>query len=258
MNTDLIVLLAPVACILPYYFAERFASPATRRPASRRTNVILSLALMNQCLAFALSAIALGPLVLLLAPIQIASIAEWSVPMPVSFALSLMLLDFSKYAEHRLQHAIPWLWRAHRLHHADNAVDALTSITHHPLELALSFFPTIIVAVIFDVPVIVLIAYGLIVAVHSPFTHLNIAIPEPAEKYLSWLIITPNFHRIHHSAISIEGNANFGNLFPFWDRLLSTSFRKRSTQAQPLKFGIADIQAPRFSSLAELLSHPFK
>ncbi len=257
MTIHLMILLAPVVCALCCFCAERYGSASAPSPV-RRTPIILGLALINQGLAFGLSAIALVPLVFLLAPLQIVSIASWEVPTFVSFTVSLLLLDLSKYAEHRLHHSIPLLWRVHRLHHADRQVDALTSLTHHPLEVALTFFLPVVAAVLFDIPVIAMIVYGLLLAIHGPLTHLNVILPDTLEKYLAWLIVTPNSHRIHHSVEAAQGNANFGSLFTVWDKILFTSIDLKSALLLELEFGIDSVPPPHFSRFGEVLTHPFK
>lgn len=209
-------------------------------------------------LSIALSLLILVPFVFLIAPLQIFSFSNLDVPGPIIFCLSFLFLDFVSYFQHVLHHKVPVLWRLHRLHHSDRHMDALTTFLHHPLEVISTFVFTISFAVIFDVPVIVMVIHSLVVGLHAPFTHIRKLIPEHIEKYLKYIMVTPNFHRIHHSLDMKEGNSNFGGIFVFWDYVFGTACSKTLTDMKNMELGIDNTQNPDKISMNYFLINPFK
>jgi sterol desaturase/sphingolipid hydroxylase (fatty acid hydroxylase superfamily) len=111
--------------------------------------------------------------------------------------------------------------------------------------------------VIFDIPVIAILCHSLLAVIHTPFSHTTLHIPKHIEKILSYLIITPSFHRVHHSLDMKEGNSNFGIIFPYWDWLFGTYVSKTYTQMRTIKFGINLRESPDANSLKEYLINPF-
>jgi sterol desaturase/sphingolipid hydroxylase (fatty acid hydroxylase superfamily) len=103
----------------------------------------------------------------------------------------------------------------------------------------------------------VILLYGAFASIHAPLTHFKILLPEKWNKIVSYLIVTPNFHRIHHSLDMKEGNSNFGIVFPFWDKLFGTYVSKTYTQMKTIKFGINLNETPDANSLKEYLINPF-
>jgi sterol desaturase/sphingolipid hydroxylase (fatty acid hydroxylase superfamily) len=149
------------------------------------------------------------------------------------------------------------LWRLHRAHHSDKGVNSITSFIHHPFETISTFFIGISMYVIFDIPVVAILCHSILMVIHSPFSHTSLHIPRHIEKILSYVIVTPNFHRAHHSLDMKEGNSNFGIIFPFWDRLFGTYIRKTYPQMKAIKFGISLRESPSGNSLKEYLINPF-
>ena len=145
-----------------------------------------------------------------------------SLPMWLEFALTFIILDIATYAEHYLYHRVPVLWRIHRLHHTDQDVDFSTGVRHHPLETIISSgFTLTLIAGIGATPIAVLIGAWVFVVVF--FTvHGNLRLSPSLDRGLRLFFVTPDMHRIHHSVDSHENNSNFGNLFPWWDRLFRT------------------------------------
>ena len=191
-------------------------------------------------------------------PFEIISISTLSVPMYLSVALAFLLVDFFHYISHTMHHKISFLWRFHRLHHADENMDALTTVLHHPFEIASSFIINVSCYVLFDIPVIIIMAHALVAALHAPFSHTKILLPDKLNRVLSTFIITPNFHRLHHSLDMKEGNSNLGTIFPFWDKLFGTFLYKDSEAVRKLKLGIGNKQKPKSMTLSELILNPFR
>jgi len=218
---------------------------------------ILAIQGLNITVSLGLSAGLLVPFVMLVTPLQVFSFSEWQVPMWVSFTASIIFLDAMHYVSHYLSHRIPLLWRFHRLHHSDRKVDALTTLLHHPLEVASSFFIIVLAAVMFDVPTIALACYSAIFGVHAAFTHINYELPEKIDRILSWFFVTPNFHRLHHSLDLKEGNSNFSAIFSLPDHIFKTIYRVNKIPVNRV-FGIAQKQSPRVDSVGSYLLNPLK
>lgn len=256
MNLDLFAFLAPLLSVIVFYLYEKLFATAGV-PIKHRIPVILSIEFCNLLLSLLLSALVLVPLVFILSQFQIFSFSNLPVPIPVSFVLSFLFLDFVHYLQHRLHHKIPFLWRLHRLHHSDQHMDAFTTLLHHPLELVSSFVLTISVAVFFDVPVIVLVVYALVSGLHSGFTHTKKMLPDLYDRYLRFLVVTPNIHRVHHSVDMQEGNSNFGIVFIFWDVLLNTLMIKNSQSLNSLKLGVDKHQQPDKINFVTFIKNAF-
>ncbi len=257
MNLGLIAFLSPLGGVFVFFLLEKFTLK-DKNAVKDRNKTIISLEAMNLVLSLLLSLSVLIPLVFFIAPLQIFSFSNLDVPRPISFILSFLFLDFINYIQHVLHHKVPFLWRLHRLHHSDRHMDSLTTFLHHPLEIVSGFVLTISFAVIFDVPVIVMTTYALIVGLHAPFTHFRKMIPESIEKYLKLIFVTPNFHRVHHSLDVKEGNSNFGGTFVFWDYLFGTACTKGLIDLKNMKLGIDNQQNPDNIGVNSFLKNPFK
>lgn len=255
MTLDQIALLAPVGAVIAFFLIEKVALKVQARPAI--VTPIAVLQCLNWGVTLGLSYFLLLPLVTWVAPFQVFSLAQWQVPVWVSFTASLLLLDAVQYGIHRLHHQIPWLWRLHRLHHSDAEVDALTTLRHHPLELVSGFFIVVSAAVLFDVPTIALMTYSVAMGVHAAWTHVGVALPEKVDRALKWLCVTPNFHRVHHAQDLALGNAHFGAVFVFWDYLFGT-VAPADRLARQLPLGVAASQAPAAESVGQYLMNPLK
>ena len=154
---------------------------------------------------------------------------------------AFLLLDFLNYAVHRGQHAVPFLWRFHALHHSDPDVDVTTSVRHHPIEylLATGFYWLAVLAL--DIPVIVVLSHAAAVFAAAALTHGNISLPEWLERVLRLVVITLDLHLLHHSMSYDEANANFGAVFSVWDRLFGTYTQVSRPQRERLVFGVHEL-----------------
>lgn len=158
-----------------------------------------------------------------------------------SFVAAFLLLDFLNYAAHRCQHAVPFLWRFHALHHSDPDVDVTTSVRHHPIEyvMAAGFYWLAVLAL--GVPVAVVMTHSLAVFAAASVTHGNIRLPEWLERLLQPVVITLDLHLIHHSIVYEEANANFGAVLSIWDRLFGTYARLPRAQRDRIVFGVREL-----------------
>lgn len=152
--------------------------------------------------------IGLGPLVAL--------------PWIAAFALLLTARSFTTYWVHRFSHAIPWIWRIHRVHHADAAVDVSTAVRNHPLELLIIAPVAAATVVVIGPPITAVLAVDTLLFALALWQHADIALPLRIERMLDGLVITPGFHRAHHAPDRAAHDRNYGDLVPLWDRLFGT------------------------------------
>ena len=146
----------------------------------------------------------------------------YSLPLSLSILFSIIALDFIIYLQHVLVHAVPLLWRLHRVHHADPDYDVTTGSRFHPLEILLSMLIKFATIIVLGPPVVAVILFELILNVLSMFNHGNVGLPAPIDRLLRWFIVTPDMHRVHHSIEDDETNSNFGFNLSCWDRLFGT------------------------------------
>lgn len=243
--------------LFSFLFVERYSRDHAFS-LTKRDALYLVIEIISKLVGLALSIYVMLWFVNLVAPFEIVSISNLSIPIYFNIAVAFLLVDFFHYCSHRLHHQVPWLWRFHRLHHADKKVDAMTTVLHHPFELVTAFFVNFGCYVLFDIPVIIILVHALVVGLHGPFSHTRIILSERVNQILSYLLITPNVHRIHHSLDMKESNSNFGIIFPFWDMLLGSYCFKDKTSLIQIKYGVSKKQSPKRLTLMELLGNPFR
>lgn len=178
-------------------------------------------------------------------------------PTWVKVSLGLVLMDFLHYAVHVLSHHVPWWWRLHKVHHSDNAMDASTAIRHHPLETVVNAFLVLLVLAAVGMPVYAILLYALLQPMHSLFCHANLALPPVLDRWLRFLVVTPDMHATHHSMRLDEGNSNFGMVFPWWDRLFRTYCKQPAQGMAALQVGIAELAQQPPPGMLDLLGLPF-
>ncbi len=197
-------------------------------------------------------------LVRLLGPFQILSLARLPIPTPLGWVLSFLLVDFAAYLSHVLFHAAPPLWALHGVHHADEQVAGVTGLLHHPLEVLVNALLLFVFYVVFGVPVAVIVAYSSVEVAHAILSHANLAIPPAFDRLLRCVIVTPDMHRTHHSRDMLEGNANFSQVFPFWDWICGTYLAHPAAGESGLLTGLPAESQPTTFSAPALLAHPFR
>ncbi len=155
----------------------------------------------------------------------------YSLPFALSVILSIVIMDFIIYLQHIMVHAVPLLWRLHRVHHADLDYDVTTGARFHPIEIILSMLIKFATIIVLGPPIIAVILFEIILNALAMFNHSNVGLPKPLEKYIRWFIVTPDMHRVHHSVEDDETNSNFGFNLTCWDRLFGT-YRKYPRDGQ--------------------------
>ena len=178
-------------------------------------------------------------------------------PAPLEFILGLLLLDLMIYGQHVVFHYFPPLWRLHRVHHADLDLDATTGIRFHPLEIVISMGLKIGFVLMLGTPPLTVFVFELLLMLLSIFNHSNLGIPTFLDRFLRLFIVTPDFHRVHHSIMNIETNSNFGFNFPWWDRLFQTYISQPKDGHQKMIIGINLFRSPKWLYFHRLLIEPF-
>ena len=144
--------------------------------------------------------------------------------LPGWFAIlfAIIILDLIIYLQHVLFHAVPALWRLHRMHHADLEFDVTTGGRFHPIEILLSMVLKITVVAALGAPPIAVFLFEVLLNATAMFNHSNVKMSPRLDRSLRWFVVTPDMHRVHHSVIARETNSNFGFNLPWWDRFLGT------------------------------------
>ena len=146
----------------------------------------------------------------------------FAVPYWLAVIASVVVLDFIIYLQHVMVHAVPVLWRLHRVHHADLEFDVTTGARFHPIEIILSMLIKFATISVLGPPVLAVVIFEVILNATAMFNHGNVRIPLALDRLLRWIVVTPDMHRVHHSVEDDEANSNFGFNLPWWDRLFGT------------------------------------
>lgn len=179
-------------------------------------------------------------------------------PFWFSAAVSIIIMDFVIYLQHVMVHAIPVLWRLHRVHHADLDYDVTTGSRFHTLEIILSMFIKFATILLLGPPVVAVIAFEIILNATAMFNHGNISLHRKLDKLLRWFLVTPDMHRVHHSTEDDEANSNFGFSLPWWDRLFGTYRDQPRGGHQAMHIGIHKYRDTRqVAWLPGMLALPF-
>ena len=172
---------------------------------------------------------------------------------------SVVIMDFIIYLQHVMVHAVPALWRLHRMHHADLDFDVTTGARFHPLEIILSMLIKFSTIVVLGPPVLAVVIFEVILNATAMFNHGNVRLPLGLDRVLRWLVVTPDMHRVHHSVEDDEANSNFGFNLPWWDRLFGTYRDQPRAGHQAMTIGIHKYREPKqVAWLPGMLLLPFK
>jgi sterol desaturase/sphingolipid hydroxylase (fatty acid hydroxylase superfamily) len=186
-------------------------------------------------------------------------ILQWMPAMPLwaEMIVGLLLLDLiGAYFIHWTEHKVKWMWRFHLIHHTDTNVDTTTANRHHPGESVFRFVFTTMGAMLAGAPWWIIMMYQSMSAALSQFNHANIGFPKNLDKALSWILVTPGMHRIHHHYTQPYTDSNYGNIFSVWDRLFGTY---RYIDNEKLIYGIDTHMKPEeHSDIINLLKIPFQ
>lgn len=181
----------------------------------------------------------------------------FALPQWVRVVTAVIVLDFTIYLQHIMFHAVPGLWRLHRMHHTDPDLDTTTGARFHPIEILLSMGLKFVVIAAFGAPTLAVVIFEVLLNATSMFNHGNVRMPASMDKFLRWVIVTPDMHRVHHSIIHNETNSNFGFNLPWWDRLLGTYLSQPAKGHQDMVIGLDIFRDPPDQRLDRMLFQPF-
>lgn len=256
MSADAVWRFGAFVAVLLVFMAMEALAPARARTAARRERWLTNFAM------FGLG----GVLTRIAAPLGLMGVALWAeqnhigvfamldAPVWMSAILCILALDLGLYLQHRAMHAIPALWRWHAPHHADPDLDASTGLRFHPGEALLSFGWKAALVVVLGAPPIAVLIFEIILNAFSIFTHANVALPLALDRALSWVMITPRAHRLHHDRDAGRDSGNYGFSIVLWDKLWGTW----SQRAEPLALGLREISPHAGTDLSSTIAMPFQ
>lgn len=170
----------------------------------------------------------------------------------------LIVSGFVQYWVHRASHQVPLLWGWHRIHHADTRLDATTGLRHHPFESMLDYGSFLVVTLALAPSAAGVLGYFILTVAFAMFTHFPPAwLPERLDRALSWLIVTPRLHQLHHSNWQRETDTNFGTLLIIWDRLFGTFLAAPSTPRTGFTLGLEEFPERKSQDPFLQLASPF-
>lgn len=171
--------------------------------------------------------------------------------------LGVLFLDFfGAYLAHYTEHKIKPLWMIHLVHHSDHKVDTTTANRHHPLESIIRFAFTLFGVLIVGTPIAIVMIYQSMSLIFTQFTHANIKISKRLDTLLSFIIVSPDMHKVHHHHLLPYTDSNYGNIFSIWDRLLGTFSH---LDREKIVYGVDTFPDEKINSnLGELLKQPFQ
>jgi|TARA_R110000744_G_scaffold342562_1_gene447753 sterol desaturase/sphingolipid hydroxylase (fatty acid hydroxylase superfamily) len=186
-------------------------------------------------------------------------ILQWLPVMPLwlKVLLGVMMLDFlSAWLAHWVEHKVKVLWGFHLVHHTDHEVDTTTANRHHPGESVVRFIFTCFGTFVVGAPVAIIMIYQALSVILSQFNHANISLPKKVDDMLSWVIVSPDMHKVHHHYKLPYTDSNYGNIFSIWDRLLGTFMKLPKSE---IIYGVDTYpSAKENSDIGALLKIPFK
>ncbi|HEY0522164.1 MAG TPA: sterol desaturase family protein [Stellaceae bacterium] len=171
---------------------------------------------------------------------------------------TVLLLDLLVYGQHVLFHAVSVLWRVHRMHHADLEYDTTTALRFHPVEIVLSLLIKGAAVVAVGAPPAGVLAFEVLLNASALFNHGNVRLPAGLDRALRLVAVTPDMHRVHHSAVRRETDSNFGFALACWDRLFGTYRAQPAAGHEGMTIGLASFRDPAELRLDRMLLQPFR
>lgn len=247
--------LASFGLVLFWGVETWWPSIAERKDRLRHAARNLSLGLMNATM----TALIVSPLIVYVAnwaeSNKVGLLHVVNLPASMSFPLTILLLDGWMYLWHRANHRIPLLWRFHRVHHSDTALDVTSAIRFHTGEIIISSILRLMLIPLLGVSLWQILLYDALLLPVIQLHHSNVKFPERFDRWLRLLIASPTMHRVHHSRIQIETDSNYASIFSFWDRL-GHSFQLRR-DPENIHFGLEEHDKEEWQQIKGLLRTPF-
>lgn len=177
-------------------------------------------------------------------------------PHPAHVILAFLLLDAWTYWWHRANHTVPLLWRFHRAHHSDPCMDVSTATRFHIGEIAISSAVRLPVILLLGIPWDAILTYDFTLLLSTQFHHANMGLPARLDRFLRFVLVSPNMHKVHHSRERAETDSNYSSVFSLWDRLFGTYRQRRDYRT--ILYGVDGLGEERFQTVVGLLTTPLK
>lgn len=181
-----------------------------------------------------------------------------TLPSWIALPLAIAFLDLVIYFQHVTFHAVPALWRLHRVHHADQDFDVTTGTRFHPIEILISTAVKCAAVAAIGAPALAVLVFEVLLNATAVFNHANARIPLAADRWLRWIVVTPDMHRVHHSINYNESSSNFGFNAPWWDRLFGTYRAQPAAGHEAMVIGVDAFRDPEDQRLDQLLVQPWR
>lgn len=182
----------------------------------------------------------------------------FQIPEMAAALAAVLVLDLSIYLQHVMVHAVPTLWRLHRVHHADLDFDVTTGARFHPFEIVLSMLIKFAVIAVLGPPLVAVVIFEVLLNATAMFNHSNVRLPFAVDRALRHIVVTPDMHRVHHSMDDDETNSNFGFNLPWWDHLFGTYRAQPRAGHDAMSIGIRGYRDPKqVDRLFGMLTLPF-
>lgn len=237
------------------YFRPRRKQTLTR---FQRWPINLGLAFLNM----AIMGVTIGTIAYLSAinatELSLGLLNQFAFPDWLDIIFTLLFLDFAIYFQHVISHKWKLLWRLHQIHHTDLEIDASTAVRFHPLEIMISMVYKVVCIYLIGADPVAVIAFEIILNGTATFNHSNVNIPIRIDKYLRWILITPDTHRIHHSTVQSETDSNYGFSISLWDRLFKTYVAEPHKTQTTIDIGLPQHRQQDELGFIQLLLLPFK
>jgi sterol desaturase/sphingolipid hydroxylase (fatty acid hydroxylase superfamily) len=194
---------------------------------------------------------------------MLASERDWGLlnsqswPLWLEVVVAVVALDFVLYLQHVMFHAVPLFWRFHMMHHADLDCDVTTGLRFHPVEVALSMGIKLASVVLLGASPVAVLSFEVLLNATSMFNHSNVRMPAAVDRFIRWIVVTPDMHRIHHSINPRETNSNFGFNLPWWDRVLGTYRAEPAQGHEGITLGLEQFRDPVRLMFIGMLALPF-
>ncbi|USD66586.1 sterol desaturase family protein [Vibrio sp. SCSIO 43136] len=181
-----------------------------------------------------------------------------SAPIWLNIVVTVVVLDLVIYWQHRWFHRNPWLWRLHRMHHADQDIDVTTGARFHPIEIILSMWIKILAVVALGASPLAVVVFEILLNASAMFNHSNAKLPLSVDKVLRKVVVTPDMHRVHHSVIVKETHSNFGFFLSVWDRWFSSYIAQPALGHDDVEIGIPIFRKRQEQNIWHMLTQPFR
>jgi sterol desaturase/sphingolipid hydroxylase (fatty acid hydroxylase superfamily) len=182
----------------------------------------------------------------------------FGIPLWIAIPLAVVLLDLAIYFQHVTFHAVPALWRLHRVHHSDLDFDVTTGTRFHPIEILISTLIKMAAVAAIGAPAVAVLVFEVLLNATAMFNHANGRLPAALDRWVRLAVVTPDMHRVHHSIAYNETNSNFGFNLPWWDRLFGTYRAQPAAGHEAMMIGVDAFRSPADLRLDRLLLQPFR